>query len=150
MAPSFISQSADLETSSKLLIRGGFYHAGQVCVSVQRIFLHKKIFDDFLKIFTAELKKFKVGDPLNNNTDVGPLIRPAEVNRVESWVDEAISNGAELITGGRKLSETAYDKTILVNPKKTDKISEKEVFGPVVCVYAYDDLNEAIGAGKFN
>lgn len=144
MAPSFISQSADLDTSSKLLIRGGFYHAGQVCVSVQRIFLHKKIFDDFLKIFTAELKKFKVGDPLNSNTDVGPLIRPAEVNRVESWVDEAISNGAELITGGRRLSETAYDKTILVNPKKTDKISEKEVFGPVVCIYAYDDLNEAI------
>ena len=144
MAPSFVSQSADLEMSSKLLIRGGFYHSGQVCVSVQRIFLHKKIFNDFLKIFVEELKKFKVGDPLHNETDVGPLIRPSEVDRVESWVDEAVNNGAELISGGRKISDTVYDKTILVNPKKDDKISKKEVFGPVVCIYTYENISEAI------
>ena len=144
MAPSFVSQSADLEMSCKLLIRGGFYHAGQVCVSVQRIFLHQKIFNDFLDIFTAELKKFKIGNPLDNKTDVGPLIRPSEVNRVKSWVDEAINNGAELISGGQKLSDTVYDKTILVNPKTNDTISKKEVFGPVVCIYAYENINEAI------
>lgn len=144
MAPSFVSQSADLEMSCKLLIRGGFYHAGQVCVSVQRIFLHQKIFNDFLDIFTSELKKFKIGNPLDNKTDVGPLIRPSEVNRVKSWVDEAINNGAELISGGQKLSDTVYDKTILVNPKTNDTISKKEVFGPVVCIYAYENINEAI------
>ena len=82
MAPTFVTESADLDLSSKLLIKGGFYHAGQVCVSVQRAFIHKSIFNDFLDLFTENLKKFKIGNPLNNKTDVGPLIRPAEVDRV--------------------------------------------------------------------
>ena len=144
MAPTFVTQSADLDLSSKLLIKGGFYHAGQVCVSVQRIFIHKSIFNDFLDLFTKNLRQFKVGNPLDNKTDVGPLIRPGEVDRVHSWVDEAIKNGAELLSGGKKISETTYDKTILINPKESDTISQKEVFGPVVCVYSYEDIDVAI------
>ena len=79
MAPTFVTQSADLDLSSKLLIRGGFYHAGQVCVSVQRVFIHKKIFDDFLDLFTKNLENFKIGDPLDKKTDIGPLIRPKKL-----------------------------------------------------------------------
>ncbi len=145
MAPTFITESADLDLASKLLIKGGFYHAGQVCVSVQRAFIHKSIFNDFLDLFTENLKKFKIGNPLNEKTDIGPLIRPAEVDRVHKWVIEAQNNGAELITGVKKISETLYDKTVLINPKESDTISKKEVFGPVVCIYSYEDISEAIG-----
>ena len=144
MAPTFVTQSADLDLSSKLLIRGGFYHAGQVCVSVQRVFIHKKIFDDFLDLFTKNLENYKIGDPLDKKTDIGPLIRPSEVERVHSWIKEAEKDGAKLLAGGQKLSETSYDKTILLNPNDSSTISKNEVFGPVVCIYAYDDLDNTI------
>jgi len=144
MAPTFVTQSADLDLSSKLLIRGGFYHAGQVCVSVQRVFIHKKIFDDFLDLFTKNLENFKIGDPLNKKTDIGPLIRPGEVERVHSWIKEAEKDGAKLLAGGQKISETSYDKTILLNPSDSSTISKNEVFGPVVCIYAYDDFDKTI------
>ena len=144
MAPTFITQSADLDLSSKLLVRGGFYHAGQVCVSVQRIFIHKDNFSNCLDLFNKNLKDFKIGDPLDNKTDVGPLIRPSEVERVHNWVEDAVDNGAKLLTGGKKVSETAYDKTILIEPKDSSIISKKEVFGPVVCIYSFDDIDEAI------
>ena len=144
MAPTFVTQSADLDLSSKLLIRGGFYHAGQVCVSVQRVFIHKKIFDDFLDLFTKNLENFKIGDPLDKKTDIGPLIRPSEVERVHSWIKEAEKDGAKLLAGGQKISETSYDKTILLNPSDSSTISKNEVFGPVVCIYAYNDLDKTI------
>ena len=105
MAPTFLTQSADLDLSSKLLIRGGFYHAGQVCVSVQRVFIHKKIFDDFLDLFTKNLENFKIGDPLDKKTDIGPLIRPSEVERVHSWIKEAEKDGAKLLAGGKKFQK---------------------------------------------
>jgi acyl-CoA reductase-like NAD-dependent aldehyde dehydrogenase len=144
MAPTFVTKSADLDLSSKLLIRGGFYHAGQVCVSVQRVFIHKKIFDDFLDLFTKNLENFKIGDPLDKKTDIGPLIRPSEVERVHSWIKEAEKDGAKLLAGGQKISETSYDKTILLNPSDSSTISKNEVFGPVVCIYAYNDLDKTI------
>ena len=144
MAPTFVTQSADLDLSSKLLIRGGFYHAGQVCVSVQRVFIHKKIFDDFLDLFTKNLENFKIGDPLDKKTDIGPLIRPGEVERVHSWIKEAKKDGAKLLAGGQKISETSYDKTILLNPSDSSTISKNEVFGPVVCIYAYNDIDKTI------
>ena len=144
MAPTFITQSANLDLSIKSLIRGGFYHAGQVCVSVQRVFIHKDNFDDCLDLFKIGLKDFKIGDPLDSKTDIGPLIRPSEVERVHNWVEDAVENGAKLLIGGKKVSETSYDKTILIEPKESSIISKKEVFGPVVCVYSYDDINEAI------
>ena len=144
MAPTFVTQSADLDLSSKLLIRGGFYHAGQVCVSVQRVFIHKKIFDDFLDLFTKNLENFKIGDPLDKKTDIGPLIRPGEVERVHSWIKEAEKDGAKLLAGGQKISETSYDKTILLNPSDSSTISKNEVFGPVVCIYAYNDIDKTI------
>ena len=137
----FTKKSADLDLSSKLLIRGGFYHAGQVCVSVQRIFIHKNNFNDCLDLFNKNLKDFKIGDPLDNKTDIGPLIRPSEVERGHNWVEDAVDNGAKLLTGGKKVSDTAYDKTILIEPKDSSIISKKEVFGPVVCIYSYYNID---------
>jgi acyl-CoA reductase-like NAD-dependent aldehyde dehydrogenase len=144
MAPTFITENSDLENCAKSICKGGFYHAGQVCVSVQRIFVSKKIAKKFIEVFSESVKKLNAGDPLNKKTVVGPLIRPGEVNRVEEWVNESISNGAELILGGKRITDTTFDKTILLNPKKTDKVSKLEIFGPVVAISEFTNFDNAI------
>ena len=144
IAPTFITESSDLDISAKLLSRGAFYHAGQVCVSVQRIFVNSKILPDFLDCFLNHVSKLKIGDPLSEQTDVGPLIRQTENERVHSWVQESVNNGCKLISGGRKINKTTYDTTILLNPKPSDNVSTKEVFGPVACIYSYDNFEKCI------
>ncbi|MCZ6833162.1 MAG: aldehyde dehydrogenase family protein, partial [Acidobacteria bacterium] len=143
-APVIVDATADIEASIRPLVFGGFYHAGQVCVSVQRIYLQKAIAGQFTRQFVKVVGDLKTGDPLDINTDVGPLIRKREVERVESWVREAIDNGAELLCGGQKLSETTYSPTVLLNPPDDARVSQEEIFGPVVALYTYDDINEAI------
>ena len=144
MAPTFITTNSNLENCAKSLARGGFYHAGQVCVSVQRIYLDKKVSKNFIDLFVKEVDKVKLGDPLDSSTVVGPLIRNTEVLRVNEWVMESKGNGSDLILGGKILSESTYDKTIIVNPKKSDKVSKFEIFGPVVTINEYDHFDEAI------
>ena len=84
-----------------------------------------------------------VGDARDINTDCGPLIRPAECKRVEEWVEEAKANGADILCGGKALSETLYAPTVIYNPDDSLKVSQLEIFGPVVCVYSYDNIEEA-------
>ena len=84
------------------------------------------------------------GAAANSRLDLGPLIRPREVDRVETWVDEAIAQGAECLSGGKRLSDTCYQTTALFDPPSDCKVSQLEIFGPVVCVYPYDDIDEAI------
>jgi len=144
VAPVIIAADADLEKTIAAVAKGGFYHAGQVCVSVQRIFCQRQIVDEFTSRLAQIADKLIVGDPTLEETDVGPLIRPREVDRIDQWVKEAITEGATLITGGKKLSESCYAPTILLNPARSSKISRQEVFGPVVVVYFYDDIDEAI------
>ena len=86
----------------------------------------------------------KISNPLDKKTEIGPLIRPSEVDRVQGWVKESIENGSETIFGGKKLSETTYEQTLLLNPKKSDKVSTQEIFGPVACMFTYRNLEEAI------
>jgi acyl-CoA reductase-like NAD-dependent aldehyde dehydrogenase len=85
-----------------------------------------------------------VGDATREDTEVGPLIKPGEVDRVEQWVEEAVAQGAELVTGGKRLGDTTYAPTVLFNPPNDAKVSTMEVFGPVVCVYSYRDRQQAI------
>ena len=144
MAPTFITKNSDLDLCAKSIARGGFYHAGQVCVSVQRIYLSKNVSDSFIDKFKEEVKKVNLGDPMDKKTVVGPLIRNSEIKRVDQWVGESLENGSKLILGGKILSECTYDKTIILNPKKEDKISQFEIFGPVVTINEYDDLEKAI------
>ncbi|HYI69744.1 MAG TPA: aldehyde dehydrogenase family protein [Skermanella sp.] len=144
-APVIVAPDADLVAAVPLVAKGGFYHAGQVCVSVQRVFAHRSIAERFARELGDAARKLRVGDPLSAETEVGPLIRPGEVARVHEWVEEAISGGAELLSGGSPLSETCYPPTVLLEPPPGCRLSTREVFGPVVCVYAYDDLDEAIG-----
>ena len=143
-APVIVAADADLDTVLPLLAKGGFYHAGQVCVSVQRVFAHSSIAKQVAQKLGEIGNTMNVGDPTSPNTDIGPLIRHAETDRIASWVDEAISAGAEKISGNGKISASCYSPTVLLNPPENTLVSRKEIFGPVICVYAYDDIDEAI------
>ncbi|HHQ14772.1 MAG TPA: aldehyde dehydrogenase family protein [Chromatiales bacterium] len=144
VAPVIVAGDADLDVAIPALLKGGFYHAGQVCVSVQRVFVPRAIAKDFAIRLAAGADALRIGDPLADDTEVGPLIRPAEVERVHAWVQEAVEQGAELVTGGKPLGKTTYACTVLLDPPADTKVSRMEVFGPVVCVYGYDDLDDAI------
>jgi acyl-CoA reductase-like NAD-dependent aldehyde dehydrogenase len=148
-APLILADDADLELAVPAITKGGFYHAGQVCVSVQRVFAHRSIAHGFAEDLAARAGKLVIGDPKLESTEVGPLIRNAEVERVHTWVTEAIEAGAERLCGGDPfldppMSESCYPATVLVEPPRDCKVSNLETFGPVVCVYAYDDIDTAI------
>ncbi len=143
-APVIVEKDADFQDVLPDLLKGGFYHAGQVCVSVQRVFVHESICSDVANKLSEMAKKLVVGDPMDEKTEVGPLIFPKEVDRVEEWVNEAIAGGAELLCGGKRLSDTCYEPTVLLNPPSNARVSTLEIFGPVVCVYSYSKRDEAI------
>jgi acyl-CoA reductase-like NAD-dependent aldehyde dehydrogenase len=143
-APVIVDASADLEHAVPLLAKGGFYHAGQVCVSVQRIFVQRAISARFIDAIAAAAESLVVGDPLDERTEVGPLIAPREVDRVHAWVEEAVAAGGTLRTGGKRKGPTTYAPTVVVDPPDSARLSREEIFGPVVAVYPYDDRRDAI------
>ena len=142
-APVIVDDTADIEAMIPNLIKGGFYHSGQVCVSVQRIFAPKKIASDIAELLSQAASKLVVGNAIEEKTDCGPLIRPREVDRVSEWVAEAKTAGARVMTGGERLSETTFAPTILFQPPGHVQVSRKEIFGPVACVYDYDSIDTA-------
>ena len=144
VAPAIVAPDADLDAAVPKLVKGGFYHAGQVCVSVQRIFAHRSIANSLASRIAEGARALKVGDPTLAETEVGPLIRHQELERVDGWVREAVEGGAALLCGGKALSESCYEPTVLLEPPAGSRVSTEEVFGPVVCVYAFDELDEAI------
>lgn len=143
-APVLVAADADLDYALPLLTKGGFYHAGQVCVSVQRVFAHSSIARELAERIVEPAKSLKVGDPTQPDTEVGPLIREAEVERVGEWVKEAVEGGGELLTGGEAISSTCYAPTVLYNPPGDARVSTLEIFGPVVSVHPYDDIDDAL------
>ena len=143
-APVLVAEDADLDQVLPLISKGGFYHAGQVCVSVQRVFAHRSIARDVAERLAQAATALNVGDPTSPDTEVGPLIRPAEVERVEEWVREAVDQGGELLAGGGAPSATCYTPTVLYDPPGNVQVSTLEIFGPVVCVYPYDDIDDAL------
>ncbi len=142
-APVIIDRSAKLERLIEPVAKGGYYHAGQVCVSVQRIFVHETLLNDFVDRFSARVAALRVGDALDPKTEMGPLILPRETERVTAWLDEAVKGGAKHLGGGR-VSETTLKPSILVNPPRDAKVSTLEIFGPVTCVYGFSELDAAI------
>ncbi len=143
-APVIVAKDADLDDILPLLAKGGLYHAGQVCVSVQRVFADRSIVDEVTARLAELANAMKCGDPNAEQTEVGPLIRKTEVKRIASWVNEAIEEGAILVTGGEKMGNNCYSCTVLLEPDPRSKVSQLEIFGPVICVYAFDDINEAV------
>ena len=144
VAPVVLAAPYDADAALPAIAKGGFYHAGQVCVSVQRVFAPAADATKVAEQLGELADKLVVGAPEEPATEVGPLIRPGEVERVASWVDEAVKAGATLITGGKSISETCYAPTVLLNPPADAKVSAMEIFGPVVCVYGYESLEDAV------
>lgn len=142
-APVVVAADADLDEAVPLLLKGGFYHAGQVCVSVQRIFADQRIAGELAARLAAGAQTLRVGDPRDENTEVGPLIRAREVERVHQWVEAAVAGGGRLLCGGEVLDQNCYAPTVILDPPPDAIISRNEVFGPVVCVYAYEDVKDA-------
>lgn len=147
-APVIVEKDSDFNELIPSLLKGGFYHAGQVCVSVQRVFVHENICNDFATKFAAAASKLIVGNPMDKETEVGPLILPREVDRVETWINEAVEKGAKLLCGGNRISDTCFEPTVLLNPPTDAKVSTLEIFGPVVCIYSYSDREKAIQIAK--
>lgn len=143
-APVIVAPDAALDTVLPHLAKGGFYHAGQVCVSVQRIFAHESIARSVAEGIAGLAAKMPVGDPILATTEIGPLIRTKECDRVAQWVREAVDGGADTVLGGAKISHSCHEATVLYEPPADAKVSQQEIFGPVVCVYPYGDIDEAI------
>ena len=143
-APVIVDETADIDAMIPLLLKGGFYHAGQVCVSVQRVFAPRAFAKNIAGQLADGAARLVVGDAVEEQTEVGPLIRPREVERVAEWVTEASSDGGQILTGGAPLDATAFAPTVVLEPPVASRLSTQEIFGPVIAVYGYDDLGEAI------
>ena len=143
-APVIVEPDADIDDALPLLAKGGFYHAGQVCVSVQRIFVHEDIVESFSSKLVAIAKNLVVGDPTDEKTEVGPLIEEGEVDRIHNWVEEAKAAGGKILTGGNKIGNTCYEPTVILNPPYDINVSQCEIFGPVINIYSYKNRNAAI------
>lgn len=143
-APVIVEPDAEINTMLPALVKGGYYHAGQVCVSVQRVYVHESIMEEVASAMTKMVEKIKTGDPLDPKTEAGPLILPKEVDRVEEWVNEAQSQGGKILCGGQRISDTCFEPTLILDPPDTARVSTQEIFGPVVCLYTYSDRDEAI------
>ena len=148
VAPVIVAADADIDAALPGLVKGAFYHAGQVCVSVQRVYAHASIARDLAGRMAEAAGKLVVGDPVDAATEVGPIIRQAELERVAGWVNQAVEGGAELVCGGQPLPNHCYQPTVLYNPPADTAVSTDEVFGPVVCIYPYEELDEAIAAAN--
>lgn len=144
VAPVILANDADMELALPLIAKGGFYHAGQVCVSVQRVYADRAVARDFAQKLAAAAEQLRIGDPTLAETEVGPLIDPAETDRIHGWVQKAVAGGATLLSGGQPLSPTCYAATVLLDPPADAEVSTQEVFGPVVCVHSVDSIDDAI------
>jgi acyl-CoA reductase-like NAD-dependent aldehyde dehydrogenase len=144
VAPVVVAEDADIDKAVPGLAKGSFYHAGQVCVSVQRIYAERSIARELAEKLAAAAEKMVVGDPLSDKTEVGPIIRKGELNRIASWVQEAVDKGAELLCGGQTLPHNSYAPTVLFDPPENAKVTQEEIFGPVVCIYPVEDVDQGI------
>ncbi len=140
-----IEPDADLDLAAKRCASGGFGYAGQTCISVQRILVHHSVADTFTTKLLLQVARLKAGDPTDETTTVGPLIDPVATQRVEGWIEEAVSQGARVLLGGKRLG-TVLEATVLTNVKPEMKVSCQEVFGPVVTVSSYRQFSDAIAA----
>ncbi len=140
-----VHRDADLNYAAERVTWGGFSYAGQSCISVQRVYLHTDIYQPFLEAFIGRVKALRADNPLNEATDVGPLINRGEAERVELWVNEARQGGAEVLTGGTR-SGSLWLPTVLASLQPTMRVSCQEVFAPLVGLYRYTDVRAAIAA----
>ena len=138
-----VDKSADLDWAVKRILVGGFAYAGQVCISVQRAFIHEDIWDAFMAKFVEGVAGLKVGDPLDPTTDIGPMVDEHAAARTQRWVDEALAMGAKVVAGG-KADGTFFPPTILTDAPPTAQVCSNEAFAPLVVAAPFRTLDEAI------
>ncbi len=138
-----VTRSADLETAVRKCTTGGFAYSGQVCIHVQRIFVHDSVFEEFTDRFVSAVRKLKAGDPADENTDISVLIDRENAVRVEEWINESVEQGARILTGGKR--EGSFVEPTVITGTRTDmKVCAEEIFGPVVVIEPYDDFHKAV------
>src|SRR4051812_3833190 len=142
-AAAIIHSDTDLDFAAERCAVAGFSYSGQSCISVQRILVHKSTFDSFLQKFVERAKKLKTGDPLDESTEIGPLIRQSDAERAVNWVQEAVAAGAHLVLGGGRKG-SVVEPTILTGTRADMKVNCEEVFAPVKTVEPYEDFGDAI------
>lgn len=138
-----VNQDADLDYAVERITWGGFSYAGQSCISVQRVYIHERIYDDFVRKFIPRVQALKAGDPLEESTDVGPVIDAGAAERIEAWADEAIKAGAEVLAGGKR-NGTLWQPTVLGAIQPEMRVSCQEIFAPLVGLYRFSDVHAAI------
>jgi len=138
-----VHSDADLAYAADRCVAGGFGYAGQTCISVQRILVERSVSDQFLDLFLAGVKKLKIGDPLEESTDLGPLIRESDAIRASQWIEEAVRAGARLLVGGKRTGPL-LEPTVLTGTRPDMKVNCQEIFAPVVTVESYDDFHAAV------
>lgn len=138
-----VCESADIDFAVKRCLFGGFAYSGQICIHAQRIFVERRIFDEFLEKFVVSAQSLRFGDPLKQETQISVMIDEPNAKRVENWIKEAASGGAQIVCGGKR--EGAFcDPTVLTNTKRSMKVNCLEVFGPVVTIEPYTTIQEAV------
>jgi len=142
-SPVIVAPDADLDFVAKRCALGAFYNSGQVCISVQRIYSQKQVFEPFAEKFVKATEAMVVGDPLDERVDVGPMIDSKEVDRIEGWVNEAQGSGAKVLTGGKR-DGTVYYPTVLAGVEPDMKVVAEETFAPVASVISSDDFESAL------
>src|SRR6266540_719475 len=140
-----VHSDADLDHAAARIAFGGYYQAGQSCIAVQRVFVQSEVYDDFLARLVKEIESLKVGDPMDPDVDVGPVIDEGAAERIEEWVGEAVEGGARILTGGTR-EGSIFHPTVLVDTKPDMKVCRQEVFGPVVIVEPYQTFEDAIAS----
>lgn len=142
-SPLLVLEDAQLEAAAQAVATHGFSHAGQSCISVQRVLVHESVAETFERLVVEKVTQLVVGDPLDEKTHVGPLITIADRDRVKTWIDEAVSAGARLLVGG-EIEGTLLKPTVLAEVTPEMKVFRKEVFGPVVGITRFQNLEEAV------
>jgi glyceraldehyde-3-phosphate dehydrogenase (NADP+) len=141
-----VDETADLEWAASRVAVGGFALAGQSCISVQRVFVHESRFDEFASDLVSRVSRLKVGDPMDPETELGPMIEEGEAERVDEWVQEAVKAGGRLLTGGKRLGGAMYAATVLADVPETARVCHDEVFAPVVVLARYREFEDAVDA----
>ncbi|EZH65694.1 aldehyde dehydrogenase [Bacillaceae bacterium JMAK1] len=138
-----VHSDADVERAATLSVKTGFSNSGQSCISVQRIYVHEQVIEQFVKKVYEKVSELKQGDPLDETTDVGCVVDANTGKRIATWIEEAVSDGAELIAGG-VVDGAAVQPSVLYRPKPTSKVVCNEVFGPLISILPYSDLDAVI------
>ena len=142
-SPVIVMADADLDLAVECNVSGAFWAVGQNCIGVQRLYVQRPVYDRFVDAFVEQTKKYKIGSKLDEETDMGPMITEKEAERIESWVKDAVAAGAKmLIGGGRKGS--LFEPTVFVDVPEGARVGCEEVFAPVVSIYPFDTLEEAV------